>query len=117
MSPAVFWEELEAFNCEAVDDSLKLEANEEKRAFFIEMGGERPFLVKAKFHALDEDCCDGQEERLRLRLIKKRGDKTAWYEILNQMREYMSDTLLAPIKHQIETLEVIDGEDGSTASD
>ena len=117
MSPAVIWEELEDFNCEAVNDTLRLEANEEKRAFYIEMGGDRPFLVKAKFHALNEDDCDGEEGRLRLRFIKKRGDMTAWYEVLNQMREYMSDLLLAPVKHQTETLEVADQEDGSTASD
>ena len=117
MSPAVIWEELEAFNCEAVNDTLRLEANEEKRAFYIEMGGDRPFLVKAKFHALNEDDCDGEEGRLRLRFIKKRGHMTAWYEVLNQMREYMSDLLLAPVKHQTETLEVADQEDGCTASD
>ena len=110
----MIWEELQSFNIEAVEETLKLEANEEKRAFYIEMGGERPFLVKAKFHALNEDDCEGEEGRLRLRFIKKRGDMSAWYEVLNEMRTYMSDLMLAPVKHQIETLEA---DDGSTASD
>jgi len=99
VSPALIWEELNSFNVEGYGSKLKLTANPEKKCLFIESDGEEPFLVKVKFFALDQEACDGQEGRLRLKFVKKRGSIVAWYAALKEMKEYMSDLLLAPISH------------------
>lgn len=106
VSPALIWEELNTFNVDCYDSKLKLTANPEKRCLFIESDGEEPFLVKAKFYALDPEACEGQEGRLRLKFVKKRGSIVAWYEALKAMKEIMHDLLLAPISHQKETVMV-----------
>lgn len=47
-----------------------------------------------------------------MRLVKKRGDLSKWYEIFKDMRETVfDDTLLAPILHQTEVLTAASDED------
>ena len=101
VSPAVIWEELQAFNCDVLDSKLSLRADPERRAFFIESTDETaPFMVKTKFHALDSDACEGEEGRLRLKFVKKRGSLAAWYDVLKLLSDYMDELLLAPVSHQ-----------------
>ena len=82
VSPALIWEELNSFNVDGYESKLKLTANSEKKCLFIESDGDEPFLVKAKFFALDPEACEGQEGRLRLKFVKKKGSIVAWYEAL-----------------------------------
>jgi len=56
--------------------------------------------------------------RLRLRLVKKRGDLQKWYDVLNEMKETgFDELLLAPLSHQEEELVLDQNEDNSTKSD
>jgi len=56
--------------------------------------------------------------RLRLRLVKKRGDLQKWYDVLNEMKETgFDELLLAPLSHQEEDLVLDQNEDNSTKSD
>jgi hypothetical protein len=51
----------------------------------------------------DED--EELPQRLRMRVVKKRGDLSRWYEIFKDMQETVfDDTLLAPRVHQHEAL-------------
>lgn len=105
------------------DSQLRLEANKEKRCFYIEQldqeTGESQFLVKVKFFEQDPELCEGEEDRLRLRFCKKRGDLASWHAVLKKMREtFFDDFLLAPIKHQQEELRAeSDGDEHTTVSD
>ena len=69
--------------------------------------GELDFLVKAKFFQLDqedEEQYEGQPSRLRLRLVKKRGNLQKWIEVFNEMQETgFDELLLAPLNHHDET--------------
>ena len=107
-SPDTVWEELNQFNVEMYDSKLTLEANAEKRCFYIEEkdeSGASLFLVKVKFYEQDPEVCDGEEGRLRLRFTKKRGDLLSWHALLKKMNEtFFSDILLAPVKHHQEEL-------------
>jgi len=85
-----------------------LNFNEDKKHMTIEMQdpetGNLDFLVKAKFFALNNENEDIESEsftpRLRLRLVKKRGDIQKWYEVLNEMISLGFDQiLLAPLNH------------------
>ena len=60
--------------------------------------------VKIKFFKLnsetDQDYEDGESQRLRMRLVKKKGNLARWYEIFNDMRETVFENiLLAPKLH------------------
>jgi hypothetical protein len=60
--------------------------------------------VKIKFFKLnsktDQDYEDGESQRLRMRLVKKKGNLARWYEIFNDMRETVfENVLLAPKLH------------------
>ena len=57
--------------------------------------------------------------RLRLRLIKKRGDLQRWYDVFSEIKETVLDEyLLAPLSHQNEKFALADNEEsGSTKSE
>ena len=83
--------------------------------------GCQDFLVKAKFYALnnnnEEYESEDQPPRLRLRLVKKRGDVYKWYEVLNEMISVGFDQiLLAPLSHHNHKLTIEDF-DESTKSE
>ena len=78
--------------------------------------------VKIKFFEAEIDQEEDEEEeeeedtyefnkRLRMRLIKKKGDLNSWYQLFNQMKATVFDgLLLAPDTHQAETLETNDSD-------
>jgi hypothetical protein len=79
--------------------------------------------VKIKFFELEQNDDEEEDEeeekqddyefdkRLRMRLIKKKGEISAWYEIFNKMRDTVfADLLLAPETHVGETLETMDSD-------
>lgn len=123
--PGTIWEELNMFNEDLFEGKLTLDYNSDKKYMTIEMSdpetGALDFLVKAKFFALnnnEEDNQDGEPMRLRLRLVKKRGDLQKWYDVLNEMKETgFDELLLAPLSHQEEDLVLDQNEDNSTKSD
>jgi len=106
--PGTIWEELNMFNEDLFEGKLTLDYNQEKQYMTIEMSdpesGELDFLVKAKFFALnntDEESYEGEPQRLRLRLVKKKGDLQKWYDVFNEMLETGFDQLLlAPLSYQ-----------------
>lgn len=50
-------------------------------------------------------------QRLRVRIVKKRGDLSVWYDVFNQMKDGgLSELLLAPEKHFAESLETNDSD-------
>lgn len=96
------------FNEDLFDGKLTLNLNEDKKHFTIQMTdpetGNLDFLVKAKFLQLNDsepdsaDKADSEANRIRLRLVKKRGDLHKWYEVLSEMMELGFDQLLlAPL--------------------
>lgn len=106
--PGQIWEELNMFNEDLFEGKLTLDYNQEKQYMTIEMSdpesGELDFLVKAKFFALnntDDESYEGEPQRLRLRLVKKKGDLQKWYDVFNEMLETGFDQLLlAPLSYQ-----------------
>lgn len=90
--PGTIWEELNMFNEDLFEGKLTLDYNEDKQYMTIEMSnpetGELDFLVKGKFFELKNSDEDSQEPpRLRLRLVKKKGDLQKWYDVFNEMLE------------------------------
>jgi len=75
--PGTIWEELNMFNEDLFEGKLTLDYNQDKQYMTIEMSnpetGELDFLVKGKFFALN-NTDEGEAPRLRLRLVKKKGD-------------------------------------------
>jgi len=81
--PGTIWEELNMFNEDLFEGKLTLDYNQDKQYMTIQMSDpetkELDFLVKAKFFALndteeDQKQYEGEPPRLRLRLVKKKGD-------------------------------------------
>ena len=78
--------------------------------------------IKIKFFEVESQQDDDEEEeeeedtyefnkRLRMRLVKKKGDISSWYHLFDQMRATVFDgLLLAPETHQAETLETNDSD-------
>ena len=78
--------------------------------------------IKIKFFEVEGQQDDDEEEeeeedtyefnkRLRMRLVKKKGDIASWYQLFDQMRATVFDgLLLAPETHQAETLETNDSD-------
>ena len=104
--PGQFWEELNMFNEDLFEGKLTLNCNEQKKYMTIEMKdaeiGCIDFSIKAKFFALkNEDEDNGSEidgPRIRVKLLKKRGDLQKWYDVLNEMMELgFNEILLAPL--------------------
>jgi len=123
--PGTIWEELNMFNEDIYEGKLKLDYNSEKQYMSIEMmdpeSGMLDFQVKAKFFAIpneeEEEPSEGEPTRLRIRLIKKRGDLQKWTEVFNEIRETVLDEyLLAPLSHQNEKFLLADN-DESTKSE
>jgi hypothetical protein len=55
--------------------------------------------------ALNQNEEDDEPMRLRMRLVKKKGDLARWYEIFKDMQDTVfEDTLLAPRIHHAEVL-------------
>ena len=119
--PGQFWDELNEFNEELFEGQLSLNYNKDKKNITIEMQDPetdtKHFLVKAKFFALNNESEEDSTPRLRLRLVKKRGDIQKWYEVLNEMLSMgFDEILLAPLSHQNEKL-TIEDYDESTKSE
>ena len=73
-----------------------------------------PMVVKAKFWELEggQDSCE--PARLRMRLIRKTGDRQQWYSILQDLKDaVLDDILLAPLAHQEERLTMSSEEDNN----
>lgn len=124
--PGTIWEELNMFNEDLFEGKLTLDYNSDKQYMTIEMvdpeSGELDFKVKAKFFALnntDEDeSYEGEAQRFRLRLVKKKGDLQKWYDVFNEMLETGFDQLLlAPLSHHNEKMTLAADIDESTKSE
>lgn len=119
--PGTIWEELNMFNEDLFESKLTLDYNTEKQHMTIEMAdpetGMIDFKIKAKFFSLETNEEEGDPMRLRIRLVKKRGDLQKWYDVLNEMKETgFDEILLAPMSHHNEKLAIADI-DESTKSD
>jgi len=102
--PGTIWEELNMFNEDLFEGKLKLDYNTEKQNMTIEMAdpesGLIDFKVKAKFFTLETNEEEGDPMRLRMKLVKKRGNLQKWYDVLNEMKETgFDEILLAPLSH------------------
>lgn len=74
--------------------------------------------VKIKFFEVENGDDEEEEEeeetyefnkRLRMRLVKKKGDLATWYGLFEEMKASVFDgVLLAPETHQADTLETND---------
>ena len=107
VTPGDILEELNNFNCDYFEQQLEIAANFEKKHIMLKKKNDN-LEVKIKFFELeqqkdeDEDEEEEQEEdednefnkRLRMKLIKKRGDLSAWYDIFNKMRDTVFADLL-----------------------
>jgi len=80
-----------------------MEQNLEKKYFKLRFEDQESsnLEVKVTFHDLNEVVEDKDApQRLRMRLIRKRGNLSRWYEIFKDMQETVfEDTLLAPRLH------------------
>jgi len=97
VSPGTIWEDLQTFNTDYFDDRLRLEQNIEKKYFKLFLDDDK-LEVKIKFFQLaqEEEQDEEQPQRLRMRLTKKRGDLSQWYDIFNDLKDTVfEETLLS----------------------
>ena len=108
VTPGDILEELNNFNCDYYDQQLEIAANFEKQHIMLKKKNDN-LVVKIKFFELKQQKDDDEEEeeeedednefnkRLRMKLIKKKGDLTAWYDIFTKMKDTVfADLLLCP---------------------
>lgn len=96
--PAAIWEQLQIFNDDFYESKLKLEQNLDKKCFILE---DDNLKIKVKFLELNhQKSGDEEPKRLRLRFIKKRGDRQEWYTLFNQMKELAFEDFLLATKTQ-----------------
>lgn len=80
VTPGTIWEDLNEFNCEYFDNKLQLEQNFEKQYFKLRYEDPESSKLEVKITFLDlkateeEDDDEDAPRRLRMRLVKKRGD-------------------------------------------
>jgi len=81
VTPGTIWEDLNEFNCEYFDNKLQLEQNFEKQYFKLRYEDPESSKLEVKITFLDlketEEEGESDEDapkRLRMRLVKKRGD-------------------------------------------
>jgi hypothetical protein len=79
VSPGTIWEDLNEFNVEYFDNRMKLEQNFEKKYFKISFDDPESQKLEVKITFLnlmgsEEDEDEDAPRRLRMRLVKKRGD-------------------------------------------
>ena len=79
VSPGTIWEDLNEFNVEYFDNKMKLEQNFEKKYFKISFDDPESQKLEVKITFLnlmgsEEDEDEDAPRRLRMRLVKKRGD-------------------------------------------
>ncbi len=79
VSPGTIWEDLNEFNVEYFDNRMKLEQNFEKKYFKISFDDPESQKIEVKITFLnlmgsEEDEDEDAPRRLRMRLVKKRGD-------------------------------------------
>lgn len=117
--PGVIFEELNNFNAEYFESKFKVESNLEKKWVKLHLDESEDtakMLIKLKFFQLPkEEDADDEAKRYRLRIVKKRGEIAAWYDIFNKMKETVFTKeaangesemiLLAPRAHQKEEQE------------
>ena len=119
VAPGEILEQLNTFNCEFFDNNLQVLPNFEKQHIKLIAKNEN-LEVKIKFFEAEQDDEDEDEEeedtyefnkRLRMRLVKKKGDIASWYQLFDQMKATVFDgLLLAPETHKAETLETNDSD-------
>ena len=105
VTPGTIWEDLNEFNCEYFDNKLQLEQNFEKQYFKLRYEDPETSKLEVKITFLDLKATEEEDDedaprRLRMRLVKKRGDLSQWYSIFKDMQDTVfEDTLLAPRVH------------------
>ena len=121
VSPGEILEQLNTFNCEYFENNLDVVPNFDKQHIKLIVKNEN-LEIKIKFFEVEGQQDDDEEEeeeedtyefnkRLRMRLVKKKGDIASWYQLFDQMRATVFDgLLLAPETHQAETLETNDSD-------
>lgn len=89
----------------------------DKKCFIIhEQNSENPeqdLKIKIKFLDLKEENEEDEElpGRLRVRFCKKQGDRTAWYELFDKMKELAFEDILLATRPQHEDIALASDED------
>ena len=120
VAPGEILEQLNTFNCEYFEDNLEIVPNFDKQNIKLMLKNQN-LEVKIKFFELDQGDQEDEDEeeedsyefnkRLRMRLVKKKGDLATWYEVFDKMKSTVFDgLLLAPETHETETLETNDSD-------
>lgn len=105
VTPGTIWEDLLTFNAEYFDDRLRLEQNLEKKCFKIFLDDDN-LEVKVKFFEItnseEEEDDEEAPKRLRMRLVKKRGNLNQWYELFNDLKDTVFEETLLSNKNHID---------------
>lgn len=120
VAPGEILEQLKTFNCEHFEEGLEITPNFEKQHIKLKAKNEN-LEVKIKFFEVAHGDDDEEEEkeqdgyefdrRLRMRLVKMKGDIASWYQLFDQMKATVLDgLLLAPETHGADTLETNDSD-------
>lgn len=85
--PGYIVEKFQEFNANHCNNELEVEINDEKKWVKIKKGEKGADLtVKVKFFK-DGEAAEGEDQKYRLKFIKKRGNLMDWYEMQQDMRE------------------------------
>lgn len=119
VAPGEILEQLNTFNCENYEERLEIVPDFEKQNVKIFDKSEN-LEVKIKFFEVENGDDEEEEEeentyefnkRLRMRIVKKKGDLATWYQLFDQMKATVLDgLLLAPETHQAESLDSNDSD-------
>jgi hypothetical protein len=85
LTPAEFWEQVEAFSLEI--GKVSLERDEEKKKFVL-VNEEHDIRIKVKFFECPE------EKALKISFIKQKGDLLEFYKIMRDAQDYLEEHLL-----------------------
>jgi hypothetical protein len=97
VDPGVIWDDLNTFNTDHFEEQFTIEKKDGKHIVMTMKAteaGNQDLKVKVKFFKVQDE---EDEQKLRIRFIKKAGELDKWYSIFNDMREsVLSDILCAP---------------------
>lgn len=93
VAPGVVWDELNAYNEDNFEGRFEITHVENKHILLnlkAEEAGQQDLKVKVKFFQIP-----GENERYRVKFVRKTGELDRWYSIFNEMKENQLEGVLA----------------------
>jgi len=95
VDPGVIWDDLNTFNTDFFEEKFSIEKKEGKHIMMTMKNAEEGTDLKVKVKFFKHP--DMDQDKIRVRFVRKTGEIDKWYAILNEMKEaVLKDVLCAP---------------------